>query len=69
MKPEEFLDSWEGKKAVVTFEDGLEFIGRLYKTNPADNDEEEGDTVFIWIWQDTRIIEEPIEAVKTIRFI
>lgn len=69
MKPEEFKKSWEWKQAVVVFNDGERVKGQIIKTNPADNDEEEGNTVFIQIWQPDRIIEEPIETVKEIKLL
>lgn len=69
MEPEEFKKEWDWKQAVVVFDDGEKIKGQIIKTNPADNDEEEGDTVFIQIWQRDRIIEEPIETVKEIQIL
>ena len=66
MKLEEFKKEWDGKYGAVTFENGNIFRGKIYLTNPADNDEEEGDTVFVQVWQPDRIIEGPIESVKNI---
>lgn len=68
MKPEEFKNEWDGKYGTVVFNDGIRFSGMLTITNPADNDEDEGDTVFIQIWQEDQIIEDPIEDVDEIIF-
>lgn len=66
MKAEDFKREWDGKYGAVIFNDGSVFRGKIYITNPADNEEEEGDTVFIQIWQPDRIIEDPIDDVEKI---
>ena len=68
MKPEEFKTEWQMKPGTVVLKNGKTFTGQVFKTNPADNEEDEGDTVFIQIWQADQIIEGPLEEVKEIRF-
>ena len=67
MNTSELVKKWNHKKGRVFFNDDSFCEGSLLFTNPADNDEEtEGDSIFIQIWQDSSIIEEPIEDIKNI---